>query len=373
MKKRTALLAAAIASTLPSVALADNYSIVNFLSPTHATTLGQIHFADEVKRVTDGKISFEVFPGGSLLPANGALGGIRDGIAEGGYIAGTYFPSELQVTNVFADLGWAAPDALLMAIASTDFNINYEPLQEEWKRNGIVPLSGYGSNPYVLLCANKLETAEDFKGKRIRMPGGAWDRFATHIGAVAVNVPSSELYVGLERGLIDCAVNGVDALATFSLWDVVDGVNMIPLGTYFSGVNIGINREFWAAASTEHRQAMIDAAAMAVVTTQAKYAESEKGALDAAAGHDVAIIEPNDEFKKVLADFIEADVDNIKQLGVERFKVANADEVVNEFLAVVGKWKTLLEGVDRTDSEAVAALVKKEIFDPLNADEYGMN
>ncbi len=372
MNMRTALLAAALTAVVPGIASANNYSIVNFLSPTHATTLGQVYFADEVKRATDGKISFEVFPGGSLLPANGALSGVRDGIAEGGYIAGTYFPSELQVTNVFADLGWAAPDALLMAIASTDFNVNYEPLQEEWKRNGVVPLAGYGSNPYVLLCAKKLETAEDFKGKRIRMPGGAWDRFATHIGAVAVNVPSSELYIGLERGLIDCAVNGVDALTTFSLWDVVEGVNMIPLGTYFSGINIGINRDFWASVSTEERQAMIDAAAMAVVTTQAKYAISEKEALDAAPGHEVAIVEPGDEFKQVLTDFVAADVENIKQLGVERFKVANADEVVNEFLAVVGKWKTLLEGVDRTDNEAVAALVKKEIFDPLNADEYGM-
>src|SRR5690606_8044856 len=164
--------------------------------------------------------------------------------AEGGYIAGTYHPSELPVTNVIADLGWSYPDPLLMAIASTEFNIKYEPLQEEWKRHNIVPLAGYASNPYVLICANPLRTAADFKGKRIRMPGGAWDRFATHIGAIPVNVPSSELYLGLERGLIDCAVNGADALSTFSLWDVVKGVNMIPLGTYFSGINIGINRDF---------------------------------------------------------------------------------------------------------------------------------
>lgn len=363
------LMAAAVAS---APALADTYSLANFLGPTHATTRGQQTFAEEVKRATGGKIAFEVFPGGSLVPARATLEAIRDGVATGGYVAGTYTPSDLPLTNAIADLGWLKPDPLLMAIASTEYNLLEPDLQAEWKRHNVVYLAGYASNPYRLICRGEVKGLADVKGKKIRMPGGAWDRVAVALGATPVNVPSSEMYSGLERGSIDCAVNGADALAAFSLWDVSKSINMISFGTYFSGFNIGVNGDFWKGLSEGDRALLMKAAARALVMTQHYYDQGDKETLAMAAGKPTKVVEPAPELVKAVADFAAGDVATVKKNAVERLKVSNPDKYIDGLNQVVAKWEKLLAGVDRSDPEAVLRLVEAEIYSKLSPKSYAM-
>lgn len=354
-------------------ALADTYSLANFLGPTHATTRGQQTFADNVERETDGRIAFEVFPGGSLVPARATLGAIRDGMATGGYVAGTYTPSDLPLTNTIADLGWLNPDPLLMAIASTEYNLLEPDLQAEWGKHNVVFLAGYASNPYRLICRDEVEGLADIRGKKIRMPGGAWDRVAVALGATPVNVPSSEMYTGLERGAIDCAVNGADALTAFSLWDVAKSINMISFGTYFSGFNIGVNGDFWKGLDDDDRALLMKEAARALVMTQHYYDQSDEETIAEAAGKPTKVIEPDQELVKAVADFAKADIETIRKNAVERLNVSEPDKYIDGFNRVVDKWETLLADVDRSDPEAVLRLVEKEIYSKLSPKDYGMN
>jgi TRAP-type C4-dicarboxylate transport system substrate-binding protein len=362
-----------LAATLASgPALAETYSLANFLGPTHATTRGQQTFADNVKRATGGRITFEVFPGGSLVPARATLEAIRDGIATGGYVAGTYTPSDLPLTNTIADLGWLKPDPLLMAIASTDHNLNDPDLQSEWRKHNVVYLAGYASNPYRLICRGEVKGLADVRGKKIRMPGGAWDRVAVALGATPVNVPSSEMYTGLERGSIDCAVNGADALAAFSLWDVAKSINLVSFGTYFSGFNIGINGDFWKGLDDKDRALLMKEAARAVVMTQAYYEQGDKETLAAAAGKPTKVIEPDQELVRAVADFAASDVETVKKNAVERLKVKDPGRHIDGFNQVVAKWEALLKDVDRTDTEALIRLVETEIYAKVSPKDYAM-
>ncbi|WP_366555105.1 C4-dicarboxylate TRAP transporter substrate-binding protein [Aquibaculum sediminis] len=373
MKKASFLASAgALAMVLASgQAVADTYSLINFLGPNHATTRGQQVFADKVEAATDGRITFEVFPGGSLVPAAASLSGIRDGMATGGYVAGTYTPSDLPLTNTIADLGWLNPDPLLMAIASTDYNINNPDLQDEWARHNVVFLAGYASNPYRLMCREEVVTLDDISGKKIRMPGGAWDRVATALGATSVNVPSSEMYTGLERGSIDCAVNGADALSSFSLWDVTDTLNMIAFGTYFSGVNVSVNSSFWNDLSEEDRQILIDESARALVMTQHFYDEDEHSTLAEAEEKPTKIVEPSEDLSEAVHEFAQADINTIRTNAQERLGVDDPDTYIDGFNEVVAKWESLLADVDRTDTDAVLALVKEEIYSKISPETYG--
>lgn len=361
------------AALLSGQALADTYSLTNFLGPTHATTRGQQTFADNVKRETDGRITFEVFPGGSLVPARASLEAIRDGIATGGYVAGTYTPSDLPLTNTIADLGWLKPDPLLMAIASTDYNLFDPDMQAEWRKHNTVFLAGYASNPYRLICRDVVSGLDDLKGKKIRMPGGAWDRVAVALGATPVNVPSSEMYTGLERGAIDCAVNGADALAAFSLWDVSKSINMIAFGTYFSGFNLGLNADFWQGLDNDDRALLMREAARTLVMTQVYYEESDAETLAEAAGKPTEIVEPGQDLTEAVAEFAAGDLAVIRQNAKERLNVADPDKYIDGFNRVVAKWEGLLADIDRSDTEAVLRLVEAEIYSKLDPQGYAMD
>lgn len=355
-------------------ASAETFSANTFFAPQHP--LAKAAFTDwseAVREATGDEIVFEVFSGGSLLPALASLEGTRNGVAQVTYLAGTYTPADLPLTNVIADLSFLSPDPWVMAFASTEFNMTNPRMLEEWKRNNIVYGGGYSSVPYYLLCAQPRATLADLHGAKLRMPGGGWDRFATFIGATPVNVPGSEMYTGLERGGLDCATNGIDSLETFALWDVIEGVTLLDLGVYFSGALYALNADFWKERSDEQRRILLDTMAVYVVHTTRAYIDSAEAAKAKALDKGVALIEPDATLTEALADFAAQDRDEVIRIAKERYGVENPEAFIADFEAVIAKWQGLLENQDLNDTEALVALVRQEIYDKVDATSYGFD
>lgn len=373
-KSKTLLALVAAGSLAAGTAQAETFAANTFFAPQHP--LAKAAFTDwsaAVKEATNGEIEFEVFAGGSLLPALASLEGTRNGVAQVTYHAGTYTPSDLPLTNVIADLSFLSPDPWVMAFASTEFNMTHPRLLEEWKRNNIVYGGGYSSIPYYLVCAKERPTLESLRGAKLRMPGGGWDRFATFIGATPVNVPGSEMYTGLERGGLDCAANGVDSLETFALWDVVGGVTLLDLGVYFSGTLYGLNADFWKDRTEEQRRILLDTMGAYVVHTTRAYVDSGEDAKAKAAEKGVALIEPDATLLQALADFAAHDREEVIRIAKERYHVENPEAFIAEFEAMIAKWQGLLEGQDLEDTEALIALVRSEIYNKIDAATYGLD
>ena len=61
------------------------------------------------------------------------------------------------------------------------------------------------------MCSSPMKSLKDLKGKRLRTAGAALSRWAESIGAVPVNVPSSEMYQGVFEALgVHLGARGVD-------------------------------------------------------------------------------------------------------------------------------------------------------------------
>ena len=90
MKLKTSLLALA-ACGLGTAAIAQNAN--HFFAERHSMVRGPyVEFAKRVAEETNGDVNFTVFAGGSLLPPAASLQGVRDGVAQVTYHAGTYTP-----------------------------------------------------------------------------------------------------------------------------------------------------------------------------------------------------------------------------------------------------------------------------------------
>ncbi|KAA0972007.1 C4-dicarboxylate ABC transporter [Aureimonas fodinaquatilis] len=337
------------------------------------TSAGYLDWAKQVNEASGGDLSIRVFTGTALLPAGAHLSGLRDGIAGLTYHAGTYTPSDLPEDNVLAVLGIGLEDNIVIAAAVTDFYMNDPGMKAMFDRHGLVFLSGYATPPYILMCTSKVESLADIRGKRIRMPGAIHAQFADRIGAVAVSVPSTEMFTGLERGQLDCAANAANDLRSRSLWDVAKHVTTIDLGSYFSGWHHAANADSWAGLSDEQRRIILDTLTDAVVNSTIEYTRTSEASLAEAPDHGVTIYEPSADLQGALDEFNQNEVAQIAVgEGTNVFNMQGTEELIERFQGAVQKWRGLYEGVDRTDADALRTILYDNLYSQVDESSYGL-
>ncbi|GMG85113.1 C4-dicarboxylate TRAP transporter substrate-binding protein [Paralimibaculum aggregatum] len=372
MNMRILWASTALAMAAVAPAPAAEYNSNHFFAERHSLVRGPyVEFAEKVAEATGGEITFRVFSGGSLIPAAASLQGVRDGVAQVTYHAGTYTPAELPVENLIGNMAFYNTDPFVMAMASTEFSMTNPAALEEWRRNGVVFGGGYSTSEYYMMCNTKVETLADVQGKRLRMAGGAWSRFAEHVGAVPVSIPSSEMYTGLDTGSLDCAVTPGDSLDSFSLGDVVTSMNTLAIGNYYAGFLWGYNKAFWQGLTPEQREVLFGQMAYFLAKGRVEFSADVDKAIDSAIAKGMTVYKPDAALEAALAEFVASDEAALIAAAKER-GVENPEEILAEFKKVVDRWDALLEGVDRTDVEALAALAQKEIYDKLDASTYGV-
>ncbi|MBU0831178.1 MAG: C4-dicarboxylate TRAP transporter substrate-binding protein [Alphaproteobacteria bacterium] len=359
--------------TMTSTATAENYNANHFFAERHSMVRGPyVDFAKRVAEETNGEVNFTVFSAGSLLPPAASLQGVRDGVAQVTYHAGTYTPSELPIANLVGDMAFYNTDPLVMAFASTEFGLTNPEQLAEWKANGVVYGGGYSTSEYFMQCNTSIQTLEDIKGKRLRMAGGAWSRFAEYVQAVPVSIPSSEMYTGLDAGSLDCAIAAADALDSFSLKDVVTHMNTLAIGNYYAGFEWGYNATFWQSLSPENRRVLFNQMAYYLGQHRVEFDKDVEAAVQSAKESGMIVVEADDTLKNALDAFVAADeavlIANAKERGV-----TDPEAIIASFKALVDKWDVLLAKVDTKDVEALAALARSEIYDKIDEANYGVN
>lgn len=371
---RALALAAALGAAVPAAAGAESFNASIWFPDGHPLTkFGYLDWAKDLAAASGGRLEPRVFTGTALLSPAEHLSGLRAGVLQVGYHAGTYSPAELPADNVLAQLAFSYSVYFLAAFAITDMNMTDPEAQAQWKRNGVVYAGGYATVPYILFCTEPVRTLADIAGRKVRMPGSAHSNWAKSAGAVPVNVASSEMYGGLEKGQLDCASNGANELRTRSLWEVAKYVTTVQLGVYYAGCEYCINRGFWAGLAAEDRRVMLDTIATAMVRTGLGYQALAREVLEEAPQHGVTLLEPAPDLAASVADYAAQARTDAVALGRDKLGVPDPEALIGRFEARVEKWRALLDGIDRTDEQQLVALLKRELFDRIDAATYGVD
>lgn len=335
------------------------------------TRYGYVEWAKKVDKASNGDIKINVFTDTTLLPVVAHLSGLRDGIADITYHAGTYTPSDLPEDNVLAILGIGLDDPIQTTFAVADFYMNDADMQRLWKRQNIVFLGAYASVPYNLICRTKVEQLSDLKGMKLRTPGPVHAAWARSVGAVPVNVPSSEMFTGLDKGQIDCAVQGANELKTRSLWDVAKNVNMANLGPYFAGWEWAMNAASWSKLTEGQRRILLDTIAESTVETEVAYVAAGDAAIEESPQHGVTVVQPSADIQKSIQNYVADAREMALKEGNERFKLKDTEGLISRFEATYAKWGKLLENVDKKDAQALTAVLKENLYNKIDAKTYG--
>ncbi len=160
-------------------------------------------FAKIVDELTGGRLKIQVFAGGELMPASGVFDACLQGTVEA-FNGAAYY--------------WAGKETAFQWFTSVPFGLNTQGYmawyqqggglalwEEAYAPFGVVPRPGQSTNPQMGgWFRKKINTVDDFKGLKIRIPGLA-GKVYSKAGAAVVLLPPGEIYTALERGTIDAA------------------------------------------------------------------------------------------------------------------------------------------------------------------------
>ncbi|MBM9603316.1 TRAP transporter substrate-binding protein [Desulfopila inferna] len=161
------------------------------------------HFADSVKLASGGRLDIKLFSAGELVGAMESFDAVSKGSADIGHDWPGYWMGKNQNFNSFASVPFG--------LDYEGYNIwlyergGLEQMQELYAQYNLYALpGGNGGQEMGLFSNKKATTMADFKGMRVRTPGWFMD-ILNNLGASVTPLPGGEVYLALERGVIDAA------------------------------------------------------------------------------------------------------------------------------------------------------------------------
>jgi len=170
--------------------------------PSSVFEKNQQWIGEEITRRTNGRIKFEFFWSGTLLKYQDIVVGIGKGVADVGQAAGL-FTGNLHPTWTTLNQVASGKDSWVMTWASYEMLQTNPEIRAEFDKLNLVPTHGYGPGTEVFVFKKPVTKFEDFKGLRFRTYGEAFPKVVSTLGLVPVNLPLTDVYESMSRGVID--------------------------------------------------------------------------------------------------------------------------------------------------------------------------
>jgi TRAP-type mannitol/chloroaromatic compound transport system substrate-binding protein len=157
--------------------------------------------AKRIEELSDGRIKIEVFAAGELVPALESFQSVSDGTVEVGSGASYYWAGKEPATQWFA----AVPFGMNGQGMSAWFHggDGLKLWEETYAPFNLVPRPGGSTGVQMGGWFNKkINTIDDYKGLKMRIPG-LGGKVVAKAGGTVVLLPGGEIFTSLERGVID--------------------------------------------------------------------------------------------------------------------------------------------------------------------------
>lgn len=213
-------------------------------------------WAKSVGEKTNGEILIEVMPTGTIVGNNETLDAVGAGIIQGHITDPGYFSGKNAAFAVYGNMVGAWNDTTtfldFMRNGGEDgYNRLVEPYNVHLIRAGAVGVES-------LITKRRIEKLDDFKGLKIRAPEGMVSNAFKLVGAAPVNLPTSEVYTALEKGVIDAAdytvfaTNYQQGYHKYAPFAIYPGFHSMPMK------DISINKAIWDGLSDEQKRILED-------------------------------------------------------------------------------------------------------------------
>ncbi len=233
---------------------------VSYLPPSYkALSYGSAGFVERLN--ASDAVTVDYYDSGKLLKADEQLPALRAGSIDFMFHTTSYVTRSIPILGItglpgVVDALYENPDRLKKG--SPLFNFINEQLAEEDLY--MVSMMGNILEPEYIWSteAAPVRSLDDLDGKKLRVVSFEATKVVEGFGSAAVRIPSSELYLALQRNTVDAAVANISTVVGRSLQEQIDHVYKLPMTSF--GIGLFVTTDKWASMGEAEKAAFEEAA-----------------------------------------------------------------------------------------------------------------
>ena len=251
-----------------------------------------------IEERTAGRDKFEVYYSGEL----GSFTDTIEGIAMGGNIIdGTsgdaYAPYGCPDMTALNLMGLYPDPASIARFNNSDL---FKEMSNELEKNSGIKMicMNWAGAPREVLCTSEITAVADLKGKLIRVPLPPYVAFFKRLGCSTVNMTMSEVYTGMQQGMVDACEFPLGTIYTNSLHEVAKNI-FLSSHTY-APTCWGMSGALFAKMSEEDQQVFLEEFARGGEYFSELNTENMEEYREKLEEEGVHFVEPTEEDKKAM-------------------------------------------------------------------------
>lgn len=195
-----------LAGAAPSVsAKTIDLKFATGFSPKHTMQTKVFEpWAEKIKQMSNGKVKVTFFPGGALGKTPDHYDLAEKGIADISYTLHDYTPGRFPMTTVF-ELPFIIKSATNTSKAMWQVFEQFPEFRKEYRKVKVLGLFCHPAGNFNSM-RKPIKSLEDLKGMKFRTASPHVTEALKIFGAVPVNMPITETYTALERGVVEGTV-----------------------------------------------------------------------------------------------------------------------------------------------------------------------
>ncbi len=306
-------------SILSSGVMAKDLTLSSWLPAKHHIVTGMVQpWIDDVKKVTDGRVSIKILAKGLGHP-KAHFDIAKNGLADVAYSCNVYIPGRFSLPQA-VELPFLGDSAEAMCVAYWRTYKKYFEKAGEYK--GVKLISVFVHGPGQIHNSKKeIKSIADLKGMKFRIPGGIAAEVTKALGVVGIQKPASKSYEILSRGVADGIFFPKSSIQAFKITKLVPYTTLVPGGLYNTAFFIVMNQKTFDSFSKADQKAVLDVSGEVFAKRAGQVWDAkDKSGLDAivAAGNHVITASPEfvAEIKAATKDIEASWVAKAKKKGV---------------------------------------------------------
>jgi TRAP-type C4-dicarboxylate transport system substrate-binding protein len=210
------------------------------------TSYGTIHanavWLDRLEEASKGQIKIERYFGGTLVKGMDAWNAAKTGVADMAWCAMGYWPGMAPLTEIMQLPFIPFKNAKQASGIFRKLYNKFPEFQKEYE--DVHVLVHYTAGLYRLLTTKKqVKTLEDIKGLKIRALGGPQTDAMKALGAVPTLVPFPDVYLAMQKGVLDGTLTPIGACEIFNFHEVGNYMTNVIIAT--APFSIIMNKAKW--------------------------------------------------------------------------------------------------------------------------------
>ena len=211
--------------------------------------------ADETFEATDGRVKITICADASLGPASDGLTMLDTGVCDMIWTTTSLFAGQFPICELMTLPFLGADDVFDLCDSFWDL---YEAHPEYFTElDGYVPLGMYSGGRGVFVTNRELSSAADLSGMTMRVVTGPLNMMAQDLGINALTMGPGDIFLSMEKGVIDGYMFNLNGIGSFALYDVTPYAYCFGSSTFDNNILVLMSEDAWGRISDEDK-AIID-------------------------------------------------------------------------------------------------------------------